>query len=120
MSSVSFEYFPPRSDKARQVLLETIAVLSEFQPEFQSVTYGAGGSSVNGTLETLVDIVDRPGFPVASHLTYAGSTKDEIRRFADLIWKEGVQDIVALRGDGEASACAFETTAQFITVVFVL
>ena len=53
MANVSFEYFPGRSEKAQNQLAETVGLLASHQPEFQSVTFGAGGSDKNGTMETV-------------------------------------------------------------------
>ena len=99
MASVSFEYFPPRNSNGKNTLEKTVDILSEFQPEFQSVTYGAGGSSRDGTLETAKKIATSSGRPAASHLTYTGSTAADVAEFAHRLWDEGIRQIVALRGD---------------------
>jgi len=115
MPNVSFEYFPPRTEAAKDALKDTVALLSEFNPVFQSVTYGAGGSNRQGTLETLKTIVDCG--KVAGHFTYTGSSVSEVERFANDLWQAGVRNLVALRGDErEVGNCAlpFENTAEFI------
>ncbi|MGI9350786.1 MAG: methylenetetrahydrofolate reductase [Rhizobiaceae bacterium] len=116
MVSVSFEYFPPRNEQSKNLLEDTVKVLSAFQPEFQSVTYGAGGSNREGTLETLYAISSKAGSDVASHLTYTGSTAADVAEFANTLWDKGVKRIVALRGDrrGQDTPEVFSSTAQFV------
>lgn len=119
MASVSFEYFPPRTYAGQTSLDQTVDVLSEFQPEFQSVTYGAGGSNREGTLQTLKAVSERSGGLAASHLTYTGSTAAEVAEFANELWNQGVRKIVALRGDDRAhcSPEVFSSTAQFVSTL---
>lgn len=116
MPSVSFEYFPPRNENGHGVLTETVDVLSAFQPEFQSVTYGAGGSSRSGTLKTVEEISARAIGTAASHLTYTGSTHEEVTQFAEELWQNGIRRLVALRGDdrGQRRKEAFSSTADFV------
>ena len=116
MASVSFEYFPPRNEQSKNLLEDTVKVLSAFQPEFQSVTYGAGGSNREGTLETLYAISSKVGSDVASHLTYTGSTASDVAQFAKTLWDKGIKRIVALRGDSRGSSDpeVFSSTAQFV------
>lgn len=116
MPAVSFEYFPPRNEAARNALSETVEILSAFQPTFQSVTYGAGGSSQDGTLDTLQVLATSGNSDVASHLTYTGSTAADIAAFANELWRKGIRNIIALRGDdrGKSSEEVFTSTAQFI------
>ncbi|MEM7215358.1 MAG: methylenetetrahydrofolate reductase [Pseudomonadota bacterium] len=119
MASVSFEYFPPRNEESRNKLEQAVNVLSAFQPEFQSVTYGAGGSSREGTLDTARLVSHLSEAPAASHLTYTGSNASEIAKFANRLWDQGTRRIVALRGDSRESAGAevFSSTAQFISTL---
>lgn len=116
MPSVSFEYFPPRNLEGQGVLAETVKVLSQFQPEFQSVTYGAGGSNKEGTLDTLSTLGGSSVTPVASHFTYTGSKAADISEFANELWQSGVRKLVALRGDdrGSEGPEVFKSTAQFV------
>ena len=78
MPSVSFEFFPPRTEEGDLKLNETIKTLSEFNPEFFSVTFGAGGSTKTKTLETVLSIEasNNNGVP---HLSCISSSKEEIR-----------------------------------------
>lgn len=119
MAYVSFEYFPGRSEKAKNQLEETVSVLAEYQPEFQSVTYGAGGSDKQGTFDAVVAMQASTGVPTASHLTYTGSTQEEIKEFADDLWNAGIKQIVALRGDPRdaSSKLPFADTPQFVSAL---
>ena len=119
MAHVSFEYFPGRSDKAKNQLEETVAVLAEYQPEFQSVTYGAGGSDQQGSFDAVVAMQAASGIPTASHLTYTGSTKEDIKAFADKLWEADIKQIVALRGDPreESNLVPFADTPEFVAAL---
>lgn len=116
MARISFEYFPGRSEKANNQLEETVSLLAEFQPEFQSVTYGAGGSDQQGSFDAVVAMQSTSGIPTASHLTYTGASKEDIEAFADKLWEAGIERIVALRGDDRASnnQLPFASTPEFV------
>ena len=117
MANVSFEYFPGRSEKAQNQLAETVSLLASHQPEFQSVTFGAGGSDKNGTMETVKALVQKSGVPTASHLTYSGLDRSQVKAFADELWKCGFRKLVALRGDAsfnQPEEPAFTDTAEFV------
>jgi methylenetetrahydrofolate reductase (NADPH) len=116
MPSVSFEYFPPRNENASNLLKETVEVLSQYQPDFQSVTYGASGSDRDGTIKTLDTVAEQGDGVVASHLTYTGSTPADVAEFANYLWEKNIRRIVALRGDSrEANSQEyFNSTAQFV------
>jgi methylenetetrahydrofolate reductase (NADPH) len=96
---VSFEFFPPKSEKMEQTLWEAIQTLAPLGPRFVSVTYGAGGSTRERTHQTVARIVRETGIPAAAHLTCVEATKDEIDAVARDYWDAGVRHIVALRGD---------------------
>ena len=119
MAHVSFEYFPGRSDKAKNQLEKTVALLAEYQPEFQSVTYGAGGSDQQGSFDAVVAMQAASGIPTASHLTYTGSTKEEIHAFADKLWEAGIKQVVALRGDSRVGSdlVPFADTPEFVAAL---
>jgi methylenetetrahydrofolate reductase (NADPH) len=95
----SVEFFPPKSDEGRATLFETVEVLRELEPAYFSVTYGAGGATREGTLETTRAIRDEYGVEGMAHLSCVGETteslRDIINRFADA----GIENILALRGD---------------------
>jgi len=97
--NVSFEFFPPKTDKMEAKLWESVARLSPLGPRFVSVTYGAGGSTQNRTQKIVSKIAqDTPLLP-AAHLTCVGASKDDVLTVASRFWKAGVRHIVALRGD---------------------
>lgn len=103
--SVSFEFFPPRSDKMEEQLWDAVTQLAPLRPGFVSVTYGAGGSTRERTHATVARIIREARIPAAAHLTCVDASKDEIRAVAEQYWEAGVRHIVALRGDmGEPGA----------------
>lgn len=96
---VSYEFFPPKNEAMETALWDSIAKLQPLNPDFVSVTYGAGGSTRERTHRTVKRMVRETNFKPAAHLTCVGSTKDEIEQIADAYWGAGVRHIVALRGD---------------------
>lgn len=96
---VSFEFFPPKTEKMEQTLWSSIATLAPLGPRFVSVTYGAGGSTRERTHATVARIAQETGIPAAAHLTCVEATKAEIDAVADAYWDAGVRHVVALRGD---------------------
>lgn len=96
---VSFEFFPPKTEKMEQTLWEAIQTLAPLGPRFVSVTYGAGGSTRERTHQTVARIVRETAIPAAAHLTCVDATKEEIDAIARDYWAAGVRHIVALRGD---------------------
>lgn len=96
---VSFEFFPPKSEKMEARLWETVQRLEPVAPNFVSVTYGAGGSTRERTHDTVKRIVNETALSPAAHLTCVSAEKSEILDVADSYWEAGVRHIVALRGD---------------------
>lgn len=96
---VSFEFFPPKSEKMEETLWDTLTTLAPLQPKFVSVTYGAGGSTRERTHATVARIAAETAIPAAAHLTCVDATRDEIDEIAQNYWNAGVRHIVALRGD---------------------
>ncbi len=102
---VSFEFFPPKTDKMAEQLWAAIERLAPLQPKFVSVTYGAGGSTRERTHEVVDRIQREKGVQAAAHLTCVAATRDEVDEVARRYWQSGIKHIVALRGDppeGEA------------------
>ena len=95
---VSFEFFPPKTAEGEQKLLQTVNELAPHQPEFFSVTYGAGGSTQEGTFNAVANIRAQ-GYQAAPHLSCVGATREKIRHILDELKSQGVNRIVALRGD---------------------
>jgi methylenetetrahydrofolate reductase (NADPH) len=104
----SFEFFPPRSEEAAAQLERTIADLRPLGPSFVSVTYGAGGSTREKTIDIVTRIRRDTGIEAMAHLTCVGSTQDELatvlQRFADA----GVKNVLALRGDPPKGQTTFQ------------
>ena len=96
---VSFEFFPPKTEKMEQVLWESIKTLEPLNPRFVSVTYGAGGSTRERTHATVERILKETPLTPAAHLTCVGATREEVDEVARSYWDAGVRHIVALRGD---------------------
>jgi methylenetetrahydrofolate reductase (NADPH) len=96
---VSFEFFPPKSEKMEQALWGAIERLAPLCPEFVSVTYGAGGSTRERTHTTVSRIIKETALRPAAHLTCVDATREEVDAVARAYWDEGVRHIVALRGD---------------------
>lgn len=97
-SNISFEFFPPKTDEGKAKLRDTRIALSRFAPRFFSVTFGAGGSTQDRTLETVIEI-QQSGIEAAPHLSCVGSTRDNIRALLKQYQAQGIRRIVALRGD---------------------
>jgi methylenetetrahydrofolate reductase (NADPH) len=96
---VSFEFFPPRTEKMQDTLWASIRRLAPLKPAFMSVTYGAGGSTRERTHETVTAIQAETGIPAAAHLTCVAATREEVDTVARAYWDAGIRRIVALRGD---------------------
>ena len=97
--SFSFEFFPPKSDEAAAQLENTIAELKELEPTFVSVTYGAGGSTREKTIDIVSRIKSETGIEAMAHLTCVGSTREELESVIDRLTEAGVENVLALRGD---------------------
>ncbi len=97
--AVSFEFFPPKSEKMAETLWSSIQTLAPLNPRFVSVTYGAGGSTRERTHATVKRIIEETPLTPAAHLTSVGASKGEVDDIARAYWEAGVKHIVALRGD---------------------
>ena len=97
--SFSVEFFPPKTDEGREPLFETVRALRELEPSYFSVTYGAGGTTREGTVETTRAIRDEYGVEAMAHLSCVGETTDGLRRVLDRIAEAGIENVLALRGD---------------------
>lgn len=95
---LSFEFFPPRTEEGRRKLSITRKQLSQYQPEYFSCTYGAGGTTRAGTLQTITDIMN-DGVAAAPHLACIGASREEMTSLLQTYKDMGIRHIVALRGD---------------------
>jgi methylenetetrahydrofolate reductase (NADPH) len=111
-AQVSFEFFPPKTEKMEQALWETMKTLEPLEPRFVSVTYGAGGSTRERTHATVARIVKETHAPAAAHLTCVDASREEIDEVARAYWDAGVRHIVALRGDPSVPGARFAPHPQ--------
>ena len=97
--AISFEFFPPKNETAEVELYENIKKLAPLSPSYVSVTYGAGGSSKERTENLVVKLQKLNNISVVAHLTCVGASKDETYQLLEKYAENGVQNILALRGD---------------------
>ncbi len=109
---ISFEFFPPQTLDASFKLWETVQMLAPLQPQFVSVTYGAGGTTRKLTHDAVTTIAKNTGLTVAAHLTCVDATKAETLEIAEAYTAAGITDIVALRGDAPKGAERFTPHAE--------
>ncbi len=109
-TTISFEFFPPKNEEASEDLFRNIQELSQMNPAYVSVTYGAGGSTRDLTHDLVVKLQEQTGLTIVSHLTCVGSTKDEIREILKRYEKSGIHNIMALRGDPPKGQTEFKQT----------
>ena len=104
---LSFEFFPPKTEKMEETLWESVKTLEPLAPRFVSVTYGAGGSTRERTHATVARIVRETSIPAAAHLTCVNATREEVDDIARSYWDVGVRHIVAIRGDPPEQGAKF-------------
>ena len=104
---VSFEFFPPKTEKMEETLWESVKTLEPLSPRFVSVTYGAGGTTRERTHATVARIARETPLAAAAHLTCVEATREEIDAVAQEYWAAGVRHIVALRGDPPTAGSKF-------------
>lgn len=109
---VSFEFFPPKTEKMEEALWTSIGALAPLQPEMVSVTYGAGGSTRERTHATIARMLSETDLVPAAHLTCVGASRGEIDDIAREYWDMGVRNIVALRGDMPVAGAAYAPHAE--------
>lgn len=117
--SFSFEFYPPKTEEGAVSLGRVQAILSEQNPEFFSVTFGAGGSTRDLTFDTVVGIQNK-GIPAAPHLSCVASTKANIHTILRAYQEQGITRIVALRGDlpsGMMSAGEFRYANELVNFI---
>jgi methylenetetrahydrofolate reductase (NADPH) len=106
--AVSFEFFPPKTEKMAETLWESVQTLAPLQPRFVSVTYGAGGSTRERTHQTVERILKETSLTPAAHLTCVAASREEIDAIARDYWDLGVRNIVALRGDPPEAGAKYQ------------
>ncbi len=108
--TISFEFFPPRNADGISGVLDTLAELTAYCPDFVSVTYGAGGSTRQFTEEITVRAKESSGVEVMAHLTCAGQTVEELDGVLQRLEEAGIENVIALRGDPPRGADQFTVT----------
>jgi methylenetetrahydrofolate reductase (NADH) len=102
--NISFEFFPPSTDRMEAALWNSVARLAPLGPDFVSVTYGAAGSTRERTLRTVARLAHETPLKVAGHLTCVDASREEVDAVVRDYWNAGVRSIVALRGDPAGGA----------------
>lgn len=108
--TVSFEFFPPKSDEGFEDLFRTIEALRPLEPNYVSVTYGAGGSTRRKTVDLVTRIKNEIGIEAMAHLTCVGSTREEIAEVLQTLDQGGIQNVLPLRGDPPRGDAVFKPT----------
>src|ERR1700682_6679000 len=106
----SFEFFPPKTDAGERNLYAALAELRTLDPGFVSVTYGAGGSTSERTIEIVKRIREQYGLEAMAHFTCVGATVPELRDTLDEMQRAGIDNVLALRGDPPAGEEAWTKT----------
>jgi methylenetetrahydrofolate reductase (NADPH) len=117
--NISFEFFPPQTPEGAEKLTAARKILAALKPEFFSVTFGAGGSTQDRTLET-IQLIHQEGYQASPHLSCVGSTRENIRSLLFTYREMGIKRIVALRGDlpsGMASIGEFQYANELVSFI---
>ena len=109
--TISCEFFPPKSDKGEENLWRCLEELTAIAPDFVSVTYGAGGSTQERTRRIVSRIRKQGAVPPMAHLTCVGASRDELEQLLDDYRRDGLENILALRGDPPEGMDRFEAVA---------
>jgi methylenetetrahydrofolate reductase (NADPH) len=120
MPAISFEFFPPKTDEQRAQMDRAASTLKAYEPEYASVTFGAGGSTLSYTSETVQHLHKAHGLAVAPHLSCMGGSRAELAALLDDYRVAGYQRIVALRGDlpsGMATHGDFRYAAELVAFI---
>ncbi len=96
---ISFEFFPPKTDRGYRSLFETIAELKRLDPAFVSVTWGAGGSTRRKTVELVIQIQQQASITAMAHMTCVGSSREQIGATLDRLAEAGIENVLPLGGD---------------------
>lgn len=118
-SRFSFEFFPPKTEIGEEKLAQVHQELAQLNPDFFSVTYGAGGSTRDGTRQAVLNI-HQAGSQVAPHLSFGGSSEEDILALLNFYKDKGIKRLVALRGDipsGTGGANSFFYANELIDLV---
>jgi methylenetetrahydrofolate reductase (NADPH) len=108
--SLSFEFFPPKTEAGFSQLFVTVNDLKSVQPTYVSVTYGAGGSTREKTVQLVERIQNEANIRSMAHLTCVGHTADQLGQVLDELWACGIRNVLALRGDPQVGQAQFVPT----------
>lgn len=117
---ISFELYPPKTDKQREIMNKAMKRLMAYSPEYASVTFGAGGSTQHATPETVYAVRDAFHIDTAPHISCVGSSQTELKALLDDYHSQGVTRLVVLRGDtpsGLASGGDFNYASDLVTFI---
>lgn len=117
---ISFEFFPPRNGEQKLILESTWHKLARLNPRYLSVTFGAGGSTLDATLQTVRDLIEHSGVPVAPHISCMAKDKNMLLRLLESYQQAGVERLVVLRGDrpeGVAGPGMFQYASELVRFV---
>ena len=120
MIPISYEFFPPKTDEQRESLEKSVRLLKSVAPEYVSMTFGAGGSTLSHTVDAVRGLRDNHALDAAPHLSCMGGSRDEIRALIEDYKALGVNRIVALRGDlpsGMASIGDFRYASELVAFI---
>lgn len=120
MPGISFEFFPPRTTEQKLVLESTSQKLAPLDPEYLSVTFGAAGSTLDATRETVGDLMAGTRVPVAPHISCMAPSRESLQRMLDDYREHGVDRLVVLRGDrpkGQAGPGPFQYANELVAWV---
>ena len=119
-NKVSFEFFPPKTQQATENLYVQINKLLSFHPQFMSITYGADGSTRELTQNLCIQIKERTNIPIVAHLTCVNALKDDIYAMLQTYENNGIENIMALRGDmpkGKITKSDFTYAYELVTFI---
>ncbi len=117
---ISFEFFPPRSEAQQRTLDTTWRELAKVKPEYFSVTFGAGGSSLDATHRAVLGLQKESGVPIAPHISCKVDSRESLTRYLDDYAQAGVRRLVVLRGDrqeGETGSGPFQYASELVECV---
>lgn len=116
----SFEFFPPKTDKGREKLFETAEAFKELKPDWFAVTYGAGGSTREATMDIVDELQRRFQIPTMHHLTCVGHSKDELKAVVGKMKEKNIRNILALLGDPPQGVEHWEPAADGLEYCYQL
>ena len=117
---VSLEYFPPKGLSAERSLMTGAHALRRFSPAYQTVTFGAGGSETEGSFDWSIRLQGLNEVPTAAHIALCHFSREELIRFAEDLWEQGIERLVVLRGDAGGDLAGFDSVAGAVAALKAL